>query len=226
MTAVKSEIPHDYETLRNEYINTATALIKQQEEIQSLKKQLEWFKKQTFGSKTEKLDVVDEQQNLFGEQKPSSDLKAEKVFTYTRKVVKQAKPGKRPLPEDLPRRRVIHEPEAKSCQCGCELKAFHEDCHEELNFIPAKFEVIEHVYPKYSCPKCHDGVYQAKSAPRPIEKGRPSASLLSYVHVSKYQDHIPLDRLSHQFNRFDVEIPVSTLNYWVKQGSNRRVCRL
>jgi transposase len=126
--------------------------------------------------------------------------------------------GRKPLPKDLPRQRVVHEvPEdqRKCACCGEIMQPFGEDVTEELDVVPAKLFVREHVRPKYSCRACQEGVKQAPLPPRPIEKGRPGPGLLAQVLVSKYVDHLPLARQSRMFRRFGIEIPRSTLCDWV-----------
>jgi transposase len=126
--------------------------------------------------------------------------------------------GRKPLPKDLPRQRVVHEvpeSERKCACCGEAMQPFGEDVTEELDVVPAKLFVVEHVRPKYSCRKCQEGVRQAPLPPRPIEKGRPGPGLLAHVLVSKYVDHLPLARQSRMFLRYGIEIHRSTLCDWV-----------
>ena len=126
--------------------------------------------------------------------------------------------GRKPLPKDLPRERVVHEvPEAeRACRCcGETMQPFGEDVTEELEYVPAKLFVREHVRPKHACKACQEGVAQADLPPRPIEKGRPGPGLLAHVLVSKYVDHLPLYRKSKIFGRFGIELARSTLCDWV-----------
>ena len=55
--------------------------------------------------------------------------------------------------------------------------------------------------------------------PTPIEKGRPAASLLAQVILSKYADHLPLCRQQQQFDRLGVHFPRQTLADWVEKGA-------
>jgi len=131
---------------------------------------------------------------------------------------RQGRGGRKPLPKDLPRERVVHAlPESeRACPCcGETMQPFSEDVTEELEYVPAKLFVKEHVRPKYACKTCQEGVLQAPLPPRPIEKGRPGPGLLAQVLVSKYVDHLPLYRQSRMFERFGVELARSTLCDWV-----------
>ena len=122
------------------------------------------------------------------------------------------------LTQDLPRERVVYELPAEERACPCcqePMQPFAEDITEELEFIPARLFVREHVRPKYSCRKCQEGVRQAELPPRPIEKGRPGPGLLAHILVSKYVDHLPIYRQSKIFERFKIDLPRSTLCDWV-----------
>lgn len=126
--------------------------------------------------------------------------------------------GRKPLPKDLERQRVVHDvPESeRTCRCcGGTMQPFGEDVTEELDYAPAKLFVREHVRPKYACKACQEGVAQADLPARPIEKGRPGPGLLAQVLVAKYVDHLPLARQSRIFLRHGIELPRSTLCDWV-----------
>jgi transposase len=131
---------------------------------------------------------------------------------------RKARGGRKALPKDLPRERVVHEmpEEERACACcGETMEPFAEDTTEELEYVPAKLFVREHVRPKYACKACQEGVQQAPLPPRPIEKGRPGPGLLAHVLTSKYVDHLPLYRQSKIFDRFGIDLSRSTLCDWV-----------
>jgi transposase len=83
--------------------------------------------------------------------------------------------GRKPLPVDLPRERVVHEPAAAELSCaschGAKTK-IGESVSEQLEYVPASFIVLEHVRPKCACKCCQEGVAIAALPPMPIEKGR------------------------------------------------------
>ena len=82
----------------------------------------------------------------------------------------------------------------KRCACGREKTRIGQDDSEQLEFIPASVYVLQHVRPKYACPACHDGVVQAPMPAMPIERGAVGPGLLAHLIVSKYADHLPLNR--------------------------------
>jgi len=125
--------------------------------------------------------------------------------------------GRRPLPKTLERRRVVLDLEEsqRQCQhCQTPMQKIGEDVSERLEFIPASLQVIEEVRPKYACAKgC--GVAAAPKPAAPIEKGLPGPGLLAHVAVSKYGDHLPLNRLESIFQRHGVELSRKTMCDWM-----------
>jgi transposase len=87
-----------------------------------------------------------------------------------------------------------------------------------LEYIPARFKVIRHIRPKWSCPDCQQ-IIQAPAPERPIPNGLAGPDLLAQVLVSKYCDHQPLHRQSRIYARDGVELARSTLADWVGQTS-------
>ena len=125
--------------------------------------------------------------------------------------------GRKALPESLERRRVVFDLEESQRQCGqCQtpMRKIGEDVSERLEFIPASLQVIEEVRPKYACAKgC--GVAAAQKPAAPIEKGLPGPGLLAHVAVSKYGDHLPLNRMESIFQRHGVELSRKTMCDWM-----------
>ena len=65
---------------------------------------------------------------------------------------------------------------------------------EQLEYEPGKMYVLRHIYPKYACSCCKDGVTSAERVASPIERGLAGPGLLAYVIVNKFSDHLPLYR--------------------------------
>ena len=87
-----------------------------------------------------------------------------------------------------------------------------------LDYVPGRFRVIRHVRRKLSCGKC-EKIVQAAAASRPIAKGLAGPGLLAHVLVSKYCDHLPLNRQSDIYAREGVSLSRSTLADWVGESS-------
>ena len=105
---------------------------------------------------------------------------------------------------------------AKTCECcGGALHRIGEDCSYQVEIIPARTKIIETARPKYGCRGCETGVKQAPLPAQPIPKSMASASLLAYLIVSKYVDHIPLNRQEQILRRHGVILPRSTQSDWL-----------
>lgn len=123
-------------------------------------------------------------------------------------------PKRAPLPANLPRKEMRHEPESTTCRCGCQLKRIGEDVAEKLDYQPGVFTVERHVRGKWVCQQC-ETLVQAPVPAHVIDKGIPTAGLLAQVLVAKYADHLPLYRQSGIFARAGMAISDSTLAQWV-----------
>ena len=129
---------------------------------------------------------------------------------------RQAKqpPKRQPLPAQLPRREIRHDPASTTCACGCQMKRIGEDVSEKLDYVPGTFTVERYIRGKWACARC-ETIQQAPVEPHVIDKGIPTAGLLAQVLVAKYADHLPLYRQEAIFGRAGFAIPRSTLAQWV-----------
>lgn len=118
---------------------------------------------------------------------------------------KRRHPGRRKLPEHLPRReQIIPAPaEQQSCQrCGGPTAVIGYAESEQLEVIPAQHFVTVTRREKRACPCCpRAGVTTAPAPERIVEKSLLSDATLIDVVVSKYCDHLPLYRQSTRFQR-------------------------
>lgn len=130
--------------------------------------------------------------------------------------------GRRPLPEHLPREVVeqdLTEDEKTCSECGSEKKSIGYDKSETLEFVPAHFKVIEHRRKKYACKVCNLEVTRASSPDQAIEGSYAGSGLLAHILVSKYVDHLPLNRIRRIYLRSQVDLPASTLSDWVQAAA-------
>ena len=139
------------------------------------------------------------------------------------KIVVQAferkRPARRPLPEHLPRERVIY-PGPTACPCcgDTNLRKIGEDVTEMLEVIPRQWKVIQHVREKFSCRAC-EKISQPPAPSHPIARGRAGPALLAQILFSKYGLHLPLNRQSAVYEREGIDLDVSTLADWVGAAS-------
>src|SRR5215217_1792734 len=124
------------------------------------------------------------------------------------------KPARRPLPENLPRERIVYPAPCACPKCGGPVRKLGEDVTETLECEPRRWKVVEHVREKVSCRAC-EAVSQPPAPSHPIARGRAGPGLLALVLAAKYGQHLPLTRQSATYAREGVEIDVSTLADWV-----------
>ena len=78
-----------------------------------------------------------------------------------------------------------------------------------------------HIYPKYACSGCKDGVTAAEPVANPIERGLAGPGLLAYVPVNKFSDHLPMYRQQDVLSRHGMFFSRSTLCGWMAQCAER-----
>jgi transposase len=204
-------LPDDIEALKALVLEQRLALAARSSEIEHLKLLIEKLKRMQFGRSSERLNKEVEQLELRLEELQTAQ--AEQAARKPEALPKQ-RPVRQPLPEHLPRERVVHAPACTCPDCGKEMRPIGEDVSEVLDYVPEHFRVIRHVRPKLACPGC-EKIVQVEAPARPIDRGVASAALLAHVLVSKYADHLPLYRQSEIYARQGVELERSTLADWV-----------
>lgn len=217
------------ELLRAEREQFLEQLQQKSREIDSLQHQLQQLLRRLFGRSAEKIDP---KQMLLFERLLNQLAPPTPVAEALPESAPAPRPatnghGRRRLPSDLPRQKVIHDLPEDQKPCPCCGKMRHvigQEISEQLDYVPAKLTVIEHVRLKYACRACEENA--AESGPQiitaekplsPIEKGLAAPGLLSYVMVSKYSDHLPLHRLEHILARHGIQIARSTMCDWAAQ---------
>ena len=125
------------------------------------------------------------------------------------------KPARRPLPDHLPRERVVHTPPCACAHCGSgRLRKIGEITTETLELVPAAWKVLSHVREKFSCRSC-EKITETPAPSHPIARGRAGPQLLAHVLFSKYRAHLPLNRQSDIYAKDGIDLDVSTLADWV-----------
>ena len=173
-----------------------------------------------FGKRSEQLDPDDRQlafedlETAVAEAESAGDARATRnADGTTRRPAAKRNLGH--LPDHLPRIEEVIEPGHRVCSCGCtDMVKIGEDRSERLDIIPARFQVIVTIRPRYACRRCDGGVLQAAAPARLIEGGLPTEGTLAHIVVSKYADHLPLYRQSQIYGRGGVDLDRSTLATW------------
>lgn len=209
---IAAALPDDVAALKALVLEQRAQLATRVAEIEHLKLLIAKFRRMQFGRSSERLDRQIEQMELRLEELQTAQ--AELPPATKAQTEEKSKPVRRPLPEHLPRERVVHEPACNCPDCGTAMKRIGEDVSEVLDYVPARFRVVRHVRPKLACPEC-ERIVQVEAPSRPIERGTAGAGLLAHVLVSKYADHLPLYRQAQIYAREGVELERSTLAEWV-----------
>jgi len=198
-----------------QYIN------KLENEIEILKEQLHLLLQKRYGRSSEQYDS--RQQPLFEpEEVQAGTIEAEEetqeIKSYTRK-----KAGRKAIDPSIERKEKIIDisEEEKVCACGHKMDKIGEETSEKLEIIPQSVYVTKTIRPKYACRYCEGTADEDKPAvkiapvpPSIIPRSIASASLLSYIMVQKYQDHLPFHRQETQFKRIGAEISRQDMSNW------------
>lgn len=223
-------LPNDTEALKRMLVRSQAELLESRLMVEKLKLEILRFKRAKFGASSERLTELAQLELLVEEleseqaslnvgglvgvlDKPgASDFPAGESAQTD--AGQRKRPARKPLPDHLPRETLVHQPSnIERCACdGCNgvLRLLGQDVAEVLEIVPARFVVVRHVRPKYTCTKCQT-IVQADAPGRPIARGLAGPGLLAHVLVSKYADHLPLYRQSEIYAREGVELERSTL---------------
>lgn len=216
-------LPDDVETLKAMLLAErqayGTKFRNQALRIEKLEQQIAQLRHERFGQSSERRALLDQLElQLFELKEEQAQAEtAEEIASPQRVVVpsfERRKPARRPLPEHLPRERVVYPiPSACPC-CGGVLHKLGEDITETLELVPRQWKVIQHVREKHSCRSC-EKITQPPAPSHPIARGRAGPGLLAHVLFAKYGLHLPLTRQSTTYAREGIELDVSTLADWV-----------
>jgi transposase len=192
--------------------------------IQLLEERLRQDRIQQLGPKSETLSNL--QLALLTEEEPSTtrdeveaEARRERIDSTTTRAPereRQRHPGRRSLPEDLPRVTQILTCNERPCaSCGEETAVIGYDESEQLDVEPARYFVRVTKREKRACRRCST-VTAAALAERIVEKGLASDAVVINTIVAKYCDHLPLYRQAVMIEReAGVEIGRATLDGWV-----------
>lgn len=202
-----------------------TLLFQQNNTINLLQLQLADLRKFIFSGKQEKFklnpDATEVQTALFANDK-LGEVVVEKTkhipaHTQTQTSVRVNHPGRNSLPEHLRRVETILAP----LEDVSKLKKVGDEITEILEYQQGELYVRKIIRPEYIQPS-DDGLNAKRIiAPMPslpFPKSYVSASLLSYLLVSKFIDHLPIYRILQMFKRQKVIIPDSTVVNWIEEG--------
>lgn len=186
-------------------------IAKQQHRIDQLLRQL-------YGKKSEKLPA---QPTLFADlpfteeelMVVESEVKEKTIAEHKRKERKINPQSLRyEFPEHLRREELVIEP----TEIPDGAVKIGEEVSEKLEITKAELYVKRTIRPKYALAD-KSGVVVAELPEAPIYRCMAGLSLLVYLLIGKYVDHLPLYRIKEKFARQGVKMSDSTMGDWISQ---------
>jgi transposase len=181
------------------------------ERVVLLEEELRWMKAQYFGTSSQKTDaaaVNPDQAMLFNEAEVLAAIEAAEQAERQRTTKidaheRQHTGGRKAIPKHFPRIEIPHDlPEAQKICTKCPvphpLKRIGEETRECYRFQPPKISVELHIRYTYVCDQRHEDVITAPNPPTLLPKTMASPSLLAHLVTAKFDDGIPLYRVSRQ----------------------------
>lgn len=204
--------------------NTISSLQKQ---VDNLTEMIILLRKEKFGSSSEKTPAkqIDGQLSLFNEAEVEAASKPEepivqKVDGYYRKPFRTKRAE---LIKDLPVREIpcdipcdIPDEDMYCDQCGTTLKLIgYEKVREELEYIPAKLQIVRYNRAACECPKCkhteHPFIKKAESPSSLMNHSLASPSSVANVMYQKYVNSVPLYRQEKDWENLGLSLTRATI---------------
>ncbi len=195
-------------------------------QIEDLKEQIAILTQHRFGRKTEKSDSIPgqlafdpETGMIFNEAEVLLDAGIPDEPVMEEVIVRKKRTkGKRDINlKDVEVEVVMH-------TCTDEQlkerfpKGWHElpdETYKELSYIPASFKVTEHHIKVYAGDHDEGGILRAAAPKRLLAHSILTPELAAAVFNAKYVNAVPLNRLSEEFLRNDVNIPRQDMAGWM-----------
>jgi transposase len=131
--------------------------------------------------------------------------------TATIAAFERRKPTRKPLPDHLPRERVVIPVPCACPACGgSRLSKLGEDVTETLEVIPRQWKVTQTVREKFACRDC-EKITQPPAPFHVTPRGMFGPGFLAMLLFDKYGQHQPLHRQAERFASEAVPLSVSTL---------------
>lgn len=187
---------------------------------------VDFLTQKLYGRSSEKTSaIVEGQLSFFDEPETETDLNAQEpdlkeVQNYRRKKFK----GQRAeLLKDLPRKKRLCSlaEEDRFCEiCDDDLVSVGEEfIRTEIEFIPAKLQVIDYYRETFECRSCRkNGNPYMEKSPMPypvIQHSMASPSSVAWIAHQKYVNAMPLYRQEKEWQMLDVKLSRATMANWL-----------
>ncbi len=198
-----------------------------QKQVNNLTEMVLLLRKEKFGASSEKTPKEDlpGQLSLFNEAEVCADASVPEPITrdvkgYSRK---DRRTKREELIKDLPVREIPCDipKEDKICyECGTPLKPLGKEIvREELEYIPARLQIVRYVRWTYECPACkHTDHRRIVKAPTPtslMNHSLASPSSVANVMYQKYVNAVPLYRQEKDWEQLGIALSRATMANWI-----------
>ena len=231
--ASRMDLASEAENLRAENLSLKQMVVSFKEAIETLQQkcttlteQVDWFKRQIFGARSERIaGPFAEMPDLPGFVYPEAREKVEEkvIPEHTRRKPNRSGKDAISLPEGLPvERKVIDIPEEdKVCkETGEPLVKIGEEITQKIAHRPGSYFIKEIIRPKYVVRKNPDlGVVAADLPESLLPRCQADESFLAEILVRKFGDHLPLYRQSEILSRERIFISRQILSQWVVKAA-------
>jgi len=193
------------------------------EKVSSLEEQLNWFRRNLFGKRSEKIVSGGDEQLFFEGFKDlePSEPESQDVGAHKRKKRKLQGSDKLKFPEDLPIKKTfldVSEDEKICPKTGKALVKIGEEITTKLAHKPASFFLRQMIRPKYALPD-GEGIVCAELPESLLPRCKADESLLAELLVNKFGDHLPLYRTEEIWRRQGIRVTRQLLSQWVLNSS-------
>ncbi|MBQ1241562.1 MAG: IS66 family transposase [Lachnospiraceae bacterium] len=197
-----------------------------QNQVNNLTEMVMLLRKGKFGPSSEKTPKqVDGQLSLFNEAELEADTAISEPIKKTVKgyVRTNSRTKREELIKDLPVREILCETDPNELFCGQCMTALRpigkEVVREELEYIPAKLQVVRYVRMAYECPKCkhssHPYIIKALTPTSLMNHSLASPSSVANVMYQKYVNSVPLYRQEKDWEQLGISLSRATMANWV-----------
>jgi len=202
---------------QQQIIDKKSSVIEQQKKrILILEEYLRLAKQKQFGRSSEQHPGQGE---LFNEAElaacATEDEPEEETEAASEDTAPKKKRGRKGFSNNIPREQLridLSDEEKEGA-----IDTFYVKTKEELDIIPAKVRIIEHMQEKavFVDDEGERSIKVATMPKHPIGKVMASIGLLAYIIVSKYMDGLPLHRLEKILQRYGGDITRTSMASWI-----------
>ncbi len=193
------------------------------QKVEQYEAQLRLMAKKKYGRSSEQTNIDEQQLSIFNEAEESADLqKPEPKIDQVKRPAKKSKGEKQAKIKNIPKQiteYTLQEEQTVCPVCGNQMAVMTRKVRKEIEIIPPKVTVHEHVAYVYVCRACEKQaestpILQAPS-PAPLLPGSVlSPSLAAYILCRKFENRDTLYKMEEDFRAAGLELRRQTLSNW------------